>query len=344
MFGIEEEGQRLAELHSYEILDTPPDGAFDDVTLIAAQFFKVPICIVSLVDKDRVWFKSAVGISGISQIDRGPGLCASAIMSDNVYVANDLRLDPNSLANPLVAGENGFRFYAAEPLKSKRGYNLGTFCILDLTPREFSNDEADKLKHFGRIVMAQMEHRIAARKLVKLAQTIAEQNKLLSYAANHDGLTGLLNRSSIEKALSGWDPENVASQRTVLLLDIDRFKSINDRYGHGAGDAVLIEVAKRIAHAVRPQDHVGRYGGEEFIVALHKCKLEDAARVAERIRRSIESSPIVLDGLPELSVTISGGLCHGNAQIPMSRMLKLADQALYAAKEAGRNRIIHATL
>ncbi len=343
MLGIEVENERLAELQSYQILDTPSDGAFDDITLIASQLFKVPISIVSLVDKDRVWFKSSVGLKGIDQIDRGPGLCASAIMSDKVYIANDLRLDPNSLANPLVAAENGFRFYAAQPLRGKSGFNLGTFCILDLVPREFSDEDANLLGYFGRIVMAQMEHRLAARKLVTLAQTVTEQNKLLAYAANHDGLTGLLNRSSIERQLVGWEPENSEAPKTVLLLDIDRFKSINDRYGHGAGDAVLVEVAKRIARAVRPHDHVGRYGGEEFIVVLHKCKPEDAASVAERIRRSIEATPIAVGDLSPLSVTISGGLCHGNTGTPMSRMLKLADEALYAAKEAGRNRIMHFT-
>lgn len=344
MLGIKDENQRLAELRSYHILDTPPDGAFDDLTLIASKMFKVPISIVSLVNSDRVWFKSAFGISGVDQIDRGPGLCASAIMSDNVYIANDLRLDPNSLTNPLVANESGFRFYAAEPLKSSAGFNLGTFCVLDMVPREFSEDDKSLLKCFGRLVMTQMEHKLACRNMASLAQTVSEQNKQLSHAASHDALTGLLNRRTIEERLAEIMCASAEKRSAVLLLDVDNFKSINDRYGHPAGDAVLIEVSRRILNAVRSLDHVGRYGGEEFIVVLNECEPQIATRVAERIRGSIESAPIPIGNGMGLNVTISGGVCFGNFGTSVDSMLKLADEALYVAKHAGRNRIVVSTL
>lgn len=340
MNGVEHEERRLAELRAYEILDTPPDGAFDDLTIIASKIFKVPISIVSLVDSDRVWFKSAVGLNGVRQIERGPGLCASAIMSDEVYVANDLRRDPNSLANPLVARENGFRFYAAEPLKGRSGYKLGTFCILDTVPREFSDEDANLLKIFGRLVMAQMEQRLASREIVRLAETVAEQNERLKYAASHDSLTGLLNRRSIEDGMTKFELANTERRAAILLLDVDKFKLINDEYGHQAGDAVLVEVSKRITNAVRSLDRVGRFGGEEFIVVIDECGVETAMRVAERIRESIESSPIRIGGGLMANITISGGLCEVNAGTSVDMMLKLADEALYAAKNAGRNQIV----
>lgn len=340
MSEIDVENQRLAELRNYEILDTPADGTFDDLTLIATKIFKVPISIVSLVDADRVWFKSASGLDGIREMDRGPGLCSSAIMSDNVYVAHDLRLDPNSLTNPLVATERGFRFYAAEPLKSRSGFNLGTFCVLDTAPRHFTDEDEYLLKCFGRLVMAQMEQRLASRRIAGLAQTVAEQNKLLAHAATHDALTGLLNRRSIELRLAELVRGQAKKRSAIMLLDVDNFKSINDRYGHPLGDAVLVEVSRRISNAVRSMDYVGRYGGEEFVVVIDECEANLVSQVAERIRASIEATPIPIgDGLT-LNVTISGGICHGSSDVSVDSMLRLADEALYVAKNAGRNRIV----
>ncbi|MCC0010315.1 MAG: sensor domain-containing diguanylate cyclase [Hyphomicrobiaceae bacterium] len=337
---VEQESRRLAELRKYEILDTPPDGAFDDLTKIASRLFNVPISIVSLVDTDRVWFKSAHGLDEPKQIDRGPGLCASAIMSDDVYVAEDLRLDPNSLSNPLVANDQGFRFYAAEPLRSADGYNLGTFCVLDVAPRKFSDEDRDLLKCLGRLVMSQMEQRLSARRIASLARTVNDQNKLLAHAANHDALTGVLNRRSIEARMTDFAQSRSEFSGAILLLDVDHFKVINDTYGHPAGDAVLVEISRRIANTVRAEDYVGRYGGEEFIVVLGDCGLDVATRIAERIRGNIESHPIAIPDHPPLRITVSGGLCHNSADCTMETTIKLADDALYAAKKAGRNKIV----
>lgn len=337
------ERERLAELNSYEILDTPADGSFDDITLVAARLFNVPVAIVSLVDTDRVWFKSHYGLEGVTQIARGPGLCASAIMQDRAYVANDLKRDPASLANPIVAMENGFRFYAAQPLKSRNGFNLGTICILDRAPRAFSSEEEDLLGRLARMVMSLMEHRVDSRKIANLAGAVEAQNRLLAHAATHDALTGLMNRRSIDERLRALDEEKRGSaNKAILLLDIDRFKSINDNFGHATGDEVLTTVSKSIARSVRSIDCVGRYGGEEFIVVLSDCDEEAAARAAERIRAGVASTPVALGG--EVGhVTISGGLCHSDKFSAAQDMLSAADQALYAAKNAGRNRIVVAS-
>jgi len=124
------ESERLERLRRYEILDTPPDGAFDRITAIAARFLRVPIALVTLVDRDRIWFKSRYGLD-VEQIDREPGLCASAIWQDDVYEIPNTLEDPRTIAHPLVSGPLGLRFYAAAPLKTHDGYNLGTLCIID---------------------------------------------------------------------------------------------------------------------------------------------------------------------------------------------------------------------
>lgn len=156
------ESKRLSSLRKYQILDTPSDGNFDRITELAANIFNVPIAIISLVDTDRIWFKSHHGIP-VKQIDRDPGLCASAILSDDLYIVENARNDPRCLANPLVAGDFGLQFYAAAPLQTEENYNLGTFCIIDKIPRVFSKEERVILKQLGGIVMDEMNLRLAIR-------------------------------------------------------------------------------------------------------------------------------------------------------------------------------------
>ena len=112
------ETERITALRRYEILDTPQDGTFDKITAVASKIFGMPIAIVSLVDEDRIWFKSQFGLDGVKEIERAPGLCASAILSDDIYLVEDAKIDPRTLTNPLVCGEFGLRFYAAAPLKT----------------------------------------------------------------------------------------------------------------------------------------------------------------------------------------------------------------------------------
>jgi len=159
-----DEAQRLAEVRRYEILDTPPDGAFDRITALAARIFSVPIAVVSIVDHDRIWFKSHPGVE-IAEIGRDAGLCASAILHDEAWVVEDARMDPRALANPLVAGELGAQFYAGVPLRTRSGHNLGTLCVLDFLPRVVTATEMATLKDLAALVMSELEMRLESRKI-----------------------------------------------------------------------------------------------------------------------------------------------------------------------------------
>jgi two-component sensor histidine kinase len=170
----ENEPQRMAAVGRYDILDTPPDGSFDRITAIAARRFRVPISIISIVDHDRIWFKSHHGLS-VEQIGRDPGLCASAILSPAPHVLPDAKADPRSLANPLVAGDFGLRFYAGVPLRTSDGYNLGTLCIIDKEARPVSQDEIDELEDLASVVMDQLELRLSARQAVSKAEIMARE-------------------------------------------------------------------------------------------------------------------------------------------------------------------------
>lgn len=155
------EEARLEAVRRYAILDTPSDGTFDRITELAARLFDVPISIISIVDKDRIWFKSHHGIDA-EQIDREPGLCASAILHHEPWVVTDAKVDPRTLANPLVAGELGLRFYAGIPLRTQDGFNLGTFNIIDVEPRELTGEEMQTLSDLAAIVVDELELRLAA--------------------------------------------------------------------------------------------------------------------------------------------------------------------------------------
>ncbi|MEO5601465.1 MAG: GAF domain-containing protein [Cyclobacteriaceae bacterium] len=197
------ETERLKKLHKYNLLDTPPDGTFDRITSVASMIFNVPIAIISLVDTDRIWFKSQYGLS-VKQISRDPGLCASAILTNDLYIIEDAKEDPRSLTNPLVAGEFGLRFYAAAPLHTEENHNLGTLCILDKKPRIFSNKERDILKQLGEIVMDEMNLRLAVRETTlnvkhltsEISDHLKDASKKIGSASGEE-ITSYLNASQM---------------------------------------------------------------------------------------------------------------------------------------------------
>jgi diguanylate cyclase (GGDEF)-like protein len=189
-------------------------------------------------------------------------------------------------------------------------------------------------------------HELLARMRVGL-RTIQLQNSLfvaherLRFQATHDLLTGMWNRGALLELLHA---ELQRSHRNtmplaVLMIDIDHFKQVNDKLGHQSGDVVLREVARRLASAMRPYDVIGRYGGEEF-VAVAGLDRAQASEYAERLRNSVVSSPIDALG-SALSVSVSMGVAVADPTQPceLTRLIGIADDAMYSAKRNGRNRV-----
>lgn len=170
----DKESARMSAVLRYEILDTPSDGSFDRITAMAARRFDAPIAIISIVDHDRIWFKSHHGLD-VEEIGREPGLCASAILADEVHLLVDASTDMRALANPLVAGEFGLRFYAGVPLQTSGGYNLGTLCVIDRLPRTVDQEQLDDLKDLASLVIDQLELRLSARQAVAQAELMARE-------------------------------------------------------------------------------------------------------------------------------------------------------------------------
>jgi len=170
------EEERLAAIHRYEVLDTPPDGAFDRITALAARLFDVPISIVSIVDRDRIWFKSHHGIE-TTEIGRDAGLCASAVCQHEPWLVTDATVDVRTIDNPLVAGALGLRFYFGVPLTTADGFNLGTLNVIDVEPREVTDAEVATLQDLAAIVVDELEVRLAVRrKLEERRQRALELN------------------------------------------------------------------------------------------------------------------------------------------------------------------------
>jgi GAF domain-containing protein len=167
----------------YDVLDTPPDGAFERITMLAARLFDVPISIISIVDHDRIWFKSHYGIAA-EEIGRDPGLCASAVCQVEPWIVNDAAVDVRTVDNPLVAGELGLRFYFGIPLVTSDGFNLGTLNVIDVEPREVTEDEIRTLEDLAAIVMDELELRLDVR-------TKLEDRRRRALELNDDVVQGL---------------------------------------------------------------------------------------------------------------------------------------------------------
>ncbi len=166
------EWQRLETLRGYEILDTEPEAAFDDLTLLASYICQTPVALISLIDADRQWFKSKVGVS-VTETSRDIAFCASAILQPDVFIVPDASEDERFAENPLVVSEPKIRFYAGATLMTD-GHALGTLCVVDRVPRELKPEQLEALRALSRQVLAQLELR---RNLKRLEKSLAARDR-----------------------------------------------------------------------------------------------------------------------------------------------------------------------
>jgi diguanylate cyclase (GGDEF)-like protein len=341
----ESEGARLQALRRYHVLDALSEQAFDDITCLASQVCSTPIALVSLIDEDRQWFKSKVGIEA-TETPRDLAFCAHAILQPDLFVVSDASRDERFADHPLVTAGPEIRFYAGAPLVTSDGHALGTLCAIDRVPRRLSPSQQQALQALSRQVVAQLElkrqYATLSHTLRRLEQTqsqLQSANAQLEVLAVTDGLTSLLNRRAFDERLAREIKSATRYKRplSLLLLDVDHFKSYNDNYGHPAGDHLLKRLARLLKKTVRDVDAPARYGGEEFAIILPDTTEAGALVLAERLRSSIEATMQI-----KRSVTASFGVALLRSSTNNSAsLIEAADAALYHSKEHGRNRVTH---
>jgi len=308
-----DETQRLQALYSLNILDTPRDERFDRLTRMAKRIFDVPVALVTLLDSERQWVKSCAGIM-MGNLPRDMSFCGHAILGDDVFVIPDMLKDKRFINNPMVIDpRTKVRFYAGCPIKSLGGSKLGTLCILDQKPREFSKEDHENLEDLA----AMVERELSALEL-----------------ATFDELTGLLNRRGFmllaENNLKLAIRQNVKA--SLFYFDLNGFKNVNDSFGHAKGDEVLVTVANLLKKHLRESDPYGRLGGDEFVGLLMGSDYQETEEIINRIKECLISYNESTNN--ELNVGFSYGIIEYNREkhSSLKDLIDDGDQLMYEMK------------
>lgn len=263
----QDESRRLSTLRSLNVLDTPHEERFDRLARMAKRMFNVAFAVVSLVDENRQWFKSCIGLDA-TETSRDVSFCGHAILEDGVFVIEDALADPRFSDNPLVVDEPSIRFYAGCPLKALNGSKLGTLCVIDTEPRVFSEEDRFALADLASMVESEL-----------VAIELATQDELTS-VLNRRGFM-MLAQHSINLALRDKAPV------TLVFFDLNQFKPINDRFGHLEGDRALILFTELLVEVTRESDLCARLGGDEFVVLLFGSDVSHADALMGRLRERL---------------------------------------------------------
>jgi diguanylate cyclase (GGDEF)-like protein len=316
------EARRLATLHGLGVLDQPQDAELDGLTRLASYICGTPTAVLNLIDSDRQWQASAYGAER-GEVTRDESMCGYSILSRDVTYTPDASLDAVFAANPHVTGElSNIRLYVAAPLIVGADQVVGTICAFAPEPSELSRVQIERLRDLAATTVRMLELRQAAGELAQ--------------AATRDALTGLPNRALFSEALTRAfaRQDRSISQPSLLFIDLDGFKRVNDVHGHAAGDEVLRTVSERLLGSVRATDLVARLGGDEFVVLVEEANdgtdgLEElAARVREALGR-----PLTLSDGSVLPVGGSVGIARtSDPDDSPEAMLARADAAMYADK------------
>ncbi len=298
--------QRAHSLESYEIIDSAPEASFDDLAHLAAHLCNAPVALICFFTPGGQWVKASW--AGAAYEAKLKSLPRQAAFYDASLHENGEILPHTGETSPTLAALR-LHLRAAAPLSAPDGLVLGSFLVLDKRSRPLPESQCTALGKLASQVTQLLELR---RTLIGLSQA----NARLGQQTMTNSLTGIPNRRAHDQKLAS---EASRAQRTgealsLLLADIDHFKSYNDEFGHPAGDAALQSVARLLLSALRPYDFLARYGGEEFAIILPSTGLTDALLVAERLRGLVAGAEF-----PHRKLSISIGASRLDAEFRRAR-------------------------
>lgn len=303
------EAERLAALMQLGILDTNPEERFDRITRIATRLFDVPIAVVSFVESERQWIKSAQGFD-IQETPRSTSFCAHAILSNDFMLVEDLTKDSRFYDHPFVTGYPYFKFYLGCPLKVN-SYNVGVLCLLDNKPRNADEFDPNSVHALAQMVQIELEN-------INLATT--------------DKLTGLSNRLGLLQVgnylFRLCQREN--KPFSLLFLDLDKFKRINDTYGYSEGNKILKIFADILLQNFRKHDVIARLESDKFCVFCSNLNLVDVQVIIRKIHAALEEE--VTNGY-SIGFSVGCAQYHPEEHKTLEDMLALAETRIAASKK-----------
>lgn len=318
------DGARIAALRDLGLLDTGAEEEFDRYTRLATELLGVPVSVVSLVDADRQFFKSASGLSGaVAEARQTPlshSFCQHAVASQRPLVISDAREHP-LVADNLAVRDLDVVAYAGVPLVLSDGHAVGAFCAIDAKPRDWSDRDVRILADLAAAVRAQLE----------LRRSLAVQTL-------RDRLTGLANRALLcahaDRLLMAAGPAGAGSVAAVCI-GMDSFGLVNQAYGAAVGDKLLALIATRLADSAQDMGILGRLAGDTFTVVAADVGDERAAvDLATRLSACVGAQPFDVDGLP-IAVSATVGVALGVAGISGADLLSRSDASLRHGKSTG---------
>lgn len=308
---IQAEAARQFALERYDVLDTAKEYCFDHITNAVKLALDVPMAAISLMDGERLWFKSKIGFT-VEEVPRYTALCNHTIAQNSSLIIENLAEDPRFTDCPSVSARLSLTSYVGVPLTTPDGHNIGTLCAGDLVPRQFQPSKVELVEQLAELVMHELE---------------------LRQQADTDRLTGALTRSgfslAVQKAITFHDRKKKTS--TLVLFEVDLHKMVNHCSGKMSGNAILRAIVQLLISRLDPSNCVGRLGGTQFAVLLTATNQAEALIATERFLKRLQEADagVFLDiGFSEITPGI--GICED--------WLKQANVNLADAKASGQSR------
>jgi diguanylate cyclase (GGDEF)-like protein len=329
---------RLAALRAGDLFNTPLETRFNRLARLARRALNAQASTISLFDGEREWIKATDGTDW-PQLQHTPTLGATVARRGLPVIVEDTHELEGTRQHPVVAQFPNIRFCAAFPLLGPNNEAAGVVAAYDCAARRAGDDLTQILADVGQLAQRELSISEGAGAQEELLRKLS----LARREALIDELTRVWNRRGglqlLEDALS--DAPAHAKGLGVCIADLDRFKELNDKHGHQAGDVLLRKAALILVDSVRPADVVARLGGEEFLLVIPNVSATELSDVMERVRKRIAALPLrTRTATAQVTISIGGCLHDPEERTTAEDLLRRADDALYQAKAAGRDVVV----